>query len=1034
MMYKKSKIFYGMFAGTLLCLSSNINADIHLQNAFLYGDNIEVGLGPDGAFGSDVVSPDIGKKAHGKKLGFISDPTGNKFQSSYHGDFFLPGWSEEGWGVSFNDKAYNNNSHQQGAEVIGALSNFNKTDYAQSVTWKGETEGLEITQVYRIYKAGTAIVIDVSLKNTTSSVMTDVYYMRTVDPDNNAEQALGDSALNYTTTNSIIAQGSDGNGGSAVSAMQAADANGKFTQSLLVLNGYGENSRVTYGGVSNRDPVEVYTGSTLLKQAGVNTADEAISIAFKYDQIKPGDTVTLRTGYQLKDIPTASIDMDADNSSGASGNGFTQLYILGTTAQKVVDTDMSITGSGFSEIEQAIITISNPHTNDKLDILGTLPTGISLDSTASTDTEIHLTGTASKTAYQTALKQVQFSNDDTKSSTETRKVTLQIIDDNATPSNAAVSTIKVTVPVVLNDPKIAGDDIVNDAEDNKVPLSGHAAPNATVMIDFTDKDGKKLAPPKTVTADDNGNWTLGTAPADISSLSDGPIKVLVTATDPNGNKSSLLKNIIKDTTIILTDITPTDNQIAPSTTPTFDGKTDPNATVTLKILPNGKTYTKVADSEGKWSIPLDEQKMGETISVQISAKDEAANEADTQQKLIIPSLPIEITDLDTNDKGVANSTTPTFKGTSNPNTTITVKIPTSNGDSKTCTTTTDADGEWVCKMPEVPSGGPYTVTVTTKDGDGNTNATSKPITIPDLPLIIDSPVDKAVVSGIKPTVSGTSKPGTDITVTTSDGKKCTAVTDDTNHWSCELPTLPADSTFTLTVTSEDDIGNKVTEVIDISTDKLPLSIIAPKDNSIVEDTTPIFTGTTAPNTDVIVTMATGQECKTKSDAMGHWSCELPALPVGGPYDVTVKAKDPDGNETSISEQISVPKIPLVITSPTDGEKITGTSVIVAGTSDANKPIMVLGPDGESCETTSDENGAWSCQLDNLQSGDNKRITVLSGGDSNGKQVSLLAIDIENSAAGVKTILTGGGGSASFPILFLLGLVSLFNRYRKRINN
>ena len=40
-------------------------------------------------------------------------------------------------------------------------------------------------------------------------------------------------------------------------------------------------------------------------------------------------------------------------------------------------------------------------------------------------------------------------------------------------------------------------------------------------------------------------------------------------------------------------------------TPVFDGETDPNATVTFKILPDGKEYTKVADAEGKWSIPLD---------------------------------------------------------------------------------------------------------------------------------------------------------------------------------------------------------------------------------------------------------------------------------------------------------------------------------------------------------------------------------------------------------------------------------------------
>ena len=62
--------------------------DILNENAFLYGNNIEVGIGPDGAFGSDISSPEMGRKSYGKLLGYISDPSGGQFKNSYHGDFF----------------------------------------------------------------------------------------------------------------------------------------------------------------------------------------------------------------------------------------------------------------------------------------------------------------------------------------------------------------------------------------------------------------------------------------------------------------------------------------------------------------------------------------------------------------------------------------------------------------------------------------------------------------------------------------------------------------------------------------------------------------------------------------------------------------------------------------------------------------------------------------------------------------------------------------------------------------------------------
>jgi hypothetical protein len=254
-----------------------------------------------------------------------------------------------------------------------------------------------------------------------------------------------------------------------------------------------------------------------------------------------------------------------------------------------------------------------------------------------------------------------------------------------------------------------------------------------------------------------------------------------------------------------------------------------------------------------------------------------------------------------------------------------------------------------------------------------------------------------------------------------------------------------DNRYTLNVTTEDSIGNKTTQSIDISTDKLPLAVTSPLDKGTTGDATPNFIGTTTAGTKVTITVGTGQECQSVADLEGNWSCQLSEIPVGGPYSVIIKAEDTEGNVTTIIQTISIPKTALIITSPSDGETLTGTNVVVTGSSDANTAITVLSADGEKCITQSDTKGDWSCQLDNLQSGDNKHITVISGNKSAEQKILLVSVNIKNSGNkpkddsddGVITITNGGAGSLSFLSLFLIGLTlllkhSIFSGFGRRI--
>ncbi|MCK5810014.1 MAG: hypothetical protein KAH00_02945 [Cocleimonas sp.] len=1376
----KLTICVGALAIFSLHLSNNaaiatpLDARFFNQNAFLYGDHIEVGIAPDGAFGSEVESP-TGQKL-GKLLGYISDPSKSNFNNGYHGDFFLPQVPEEGWGIYLNGTTYNNNRNQQSSGINGNIISTNKTNTTATAIWKSKAseegknqlDDLEVTQKFRIYKTGLAVIIDIELKNTTSSVMQNVYYMRTVDPDNNAQQNSGNNR--YNTINTIMHQGST-DGGAAVIAKQsiipqALNLVSRDIPSVLGLCGHGNNSRVAHGGTGNvnfpyyRNAKDVY--ENIQKVGDSKTDDSPIAIAFKFDNIYPGQTIKFRTGYQLADITPATIDI---NDSDTSGNNFTQTYELGTKAVHITDTDVSISAVENDLLVGASITIANAFLDDKLIIEGDLPNGISLDSDENNnDTEIYLTGEASKADYIQALQKITFENQTVTSHAESRKISIMVLDGNYTASTAATSIIEIIVPVTLNNDTIIQDNVFNASEASTLILTGTSAPNAAIEVVFTDKEGQKVA--KTVTSKASGVWTLSTDPADISTLADGAMQIDITSTDDNGNKSSLTKALQKDTTVLLTITSPKKGETASSMIPIIEGKSDPDAKITITL--SGTDYPATADSAGNWSITLPKQALGDSITFTVKAIDPVDNEAKLDGSnsitIKIPSIPLEVatvektttptftgtstpgtkitvtvpvpnggtetctttTDADGNwscqlptlpsggpytaiiktedDKGNTSSitheitipelpliidspadnsdisdsspvvsgtsnpdttvtvtastgekciaitdsegkwrcelpilplntsitltavtkdnanntttktvdirtpklalkitgidisTSPTFTGTSTPNANITVTVPMSETQSETCTTTVKADGSWSCKLPVLPSGGPYTATVkaedsngnystdtqvlstpelplsidshadnatiphatpiiagtstaettitltastgqtcttttnskgewscempalpldktvtltvktedgagntTTKhitlttptlpvsitdiassttpimsgtstpntritisipingsttetcttttnengnwlcqiptlptggpytaivnaaDNEGNTSSITQEFSVPELPLIIDSPTNKAVISGTTPTVSGTSLPDTKITVTASTGQSCTTTTESNNHWRCDLPSLALNSQYTVTVITEDTIGNSTTKSITLSTDKLPLSILSPGDKGTAGDSTPTFIGTSTPDTKITVTAETGQECQTTADENGNWTCELPEMPVGGPHSITIKAEDTDGNITTVTESITIPKIPLIIISPTKGETITDTSTLVTGTSDPSTPITVLGPDGERCTTTSDEKGDWRCKLDNLQSGDGKYITVISGDKGEGQKVSLVIVNIKNAGEKVSTILKGGGGNFSFFILFLMSL-------------
>jgi uncharacterized repeat protein (TIGR01451 family) len=175
--------------------------------------------------------------------------------------------------------------------------------------------------------------------------------------------------------------------------------------------------------------------------------------------------VSNNTATDLTNVKVSpTIDLDGNNSSGATGNDFKTSFALGGSAIGVVDANTSsdetldtvITDSDSTQLSKAEIKLINAQTNDLLTVSGSLPTGITLDP-SSTATQIILTGTATRANYETALEQIRFST--TSNSLSDRTITVQVTDDTSLVSNLATATITIAASPIS---PLAGQLVINE--------------------------------------------------------------------------------------------------------------------------------------------------------------------------------------------------------------------------------------------------------------------------------------------------------------------------------------------------------------------------------------------------------------------------------------------------------------------------------------------------------------------------------------------------------------------------------------------
>jgi gliding motility-associated-like protein len=267
------------------------------SNAYMAGYFLEVGVSDCGTYGtrSGAVPAGYHPRPVGLNgIGFVADVGRNGWSTpgpgsnpDFCGDYFLPGSPVEGWGVQIGATSYINSDRCGINQIPGALLSYASIG-GQTVVWEGTTigamPGLRISQTTTFPDSALYFVTKVEFTNTTGATMTDVFYARNVDPDND-QPISGD----FTTRNTIVSQPNASQCDALVTAV------GLSPGCFLGIGARSQNARVSKGSFSTTPPISSYymgTSSHDTFTGGVSTADEAISIGFNLGNILPGQTVT----------------------------------------------------------------------------------------------------------------------------------------------------------------------------------------------------------------------------------------------------------------------------------------------------------------------------------------------------------------------------------------------------------------------------------------------------------------------------------------------------------------------------------------------------------------------------------------------------------------------------------------------------------------------------------------------------------------------------------------------------------------------
>lgn len=292
---------------SLIFYCGSLKAQVSGTDVFLQGNYVEIGIATNGAFGSGGSAP-VGFHPRpgtaATNLGFVSDPDKDGWAigtPDYFGDFFLPGTPQEGWAISVagtTSEAYRRvSASSMTGGLTGSNTSYVDSTYIKKAVWTGSIGSLEITQTTTVKPNDLYFIISVKLKNSGATDLSNVFYMRTVDPDNDRTLPGGGSATRNTVVeklpnpeNKVLIQATGNVYTAAYLGLGAKDPRAKsFSQNAGLFP------------VSNLSDIfnETGTAASYRYDTTTYTVDAAIGLIYNIGTIAAGDSTSVAYTYVL---------------------------------------------------------------------------------------------------------------------------------------------------------------------------------------------------------------------------------------------------------------------------------------------------------------------------------------------------------------------------------------------------------------------------------------------------------------------------------------------------------------------------------------------------------------------------------------------------------------------------------------------------------------------------------------------------------------------------------------------------------------
>ncbi|EDL8860690.1 Ig-like domain repeat protein [Salmonella enterica] len=565
---------------------------------------------------------------------------------------------------------------------------------------------------------------------------------------------------------------------------------------------------------------------------------------------------------------------------------------------------------------------------------------------------------------------------------------------NETTDSIITDTIPPEKPTIeLDDSSDSG--IKNDNITNSTlpTFIGVAEPGSTVSIYL----GLKHLGEVIVAKDGTWSYTLTTP------LKDGEYNITATATDIAGHTSATANlPFTIDTRIsyFSAEIETTDDSgivgdnVTNNTRPTFTGKTEPNAIISVINSETGEEVIFKANDKGEWTFNFTSDSVEGVNNLTFTVEDVAGNKKDFSFSYVIdtvapvpPTVSLEDFVVLPNGIILSGNDLPALVGTAEPKSTILLMRDGKLYDS----IEVDSNGTWNYQFSNKFLQGAYDIEIISQDAAGNKSSTVKySFTIQTEVVPPKAELDASDDSGAKGdwitnkhnalTLLGTADRFATVNILI-DGKTIGVTTADADgNWNFDISRNLSDNVYKITVESIDPLGRTSSVDYQLTIDSFtPIPTVMLHDSAdsgvkgdmITKINTPLFTGMAEANAKVSIYVDGVLSGEAIAGDDGVWNFQFTTALSDGSHDVTVKVEDIAGNTASSSAynfqivtQTQKPTIELVNDTGVDNTDhiINEKNPALTGTAAPYSTVKLYVDGALIAEVRTNKDGRWEYTL------------------------------------------------------------------------